>query len=138
LDAAGERTVREHVRECAACAAQLEALAAISAGLSSLPTPAPAPDLVTRTQSLMAAEAAAIADRRRSAMIAAAAGLFAWVMNLATWAVYQLLTGGITAVLRPEMSGLVAWLALSTLTACIVAPAAAALASRRHFERSTL
>ena len=138
LEGDEERSVREHVRECGECAARLDELAACARALSSLPTPSPSADLVARTQALMSAEAAAIAERRRGAIVAVGAGLFAWVANLMTWAVYQLITGGISAVVRPQLSGLIAWLALSTLTACIVAPAAAALASRHRWERSIL
>lgn len=133
-----EISVRNHVAECASCAAQFEILTAISHDLTALPSPSPSPDLLARTHALMVAEAAAMADRRRMAMVAVAAGLFAWVVNLATWAAYQLITGGIDAVLRPAMSGLLAWLALSTLTAMLAAPASVALASRRRFERSIL
>jgi len=132
----GESNIRNHIAECASCAAQFEILAAISHELTALPAPSPSPDLLARTHALMVAEAAALADRRRMAMVAVAAGLFAWVINLATWAVYQLITGGIDAVLRPAMSGLLAWLALSTLTAMLAAPASVALASRRRIERS--
>ncbi|HTP36492.1 MAG TPA: hypothetical protein VMJ75_30160 [Candidatus Acidoferrales bacterium] len=138
LDADEERAVRGHIRECGQCAARLAELATCARTLSSLPAPSPSADLVARTQALMATEAAAIAERRRGAVIAVGAGIFAWVANLMTWAVYQLITGGISAVVRPELSGLIAWLALSTLTACLVAPAAAALASRHRLERSIL
>ncbi|HKE22105.1 MAG TPA: zf-HC2 domain-containing protein [Bryobacteraceae bacterium] len=137
LEADEERAVREHIRECGECAARLDELAACAEALSSLPAPSPSADLLARTQALMAAEAAAIGERRRGAIIAVGAGMVAWVANLMTWAVYQLITGGISAVVRPELSGLIAWLALSTLTACIAAPAAA-LASRHRPERSIL
>jgi len=54
LDAADERRVREHVRECAACAAALDDLAAVSADLCHLPTPVTPPDLLARTQARVA------------------------------------------------------------------------------------
>jgi hypothetical protein len=137
LEADEERAVREHIRECGDCAGRLNELVACARVLSSLPAPSPSADLLARTQALMAAEAAAIAERRRGAIIAVGAGMVAWVANLMTWAVYQLITGGMSAVVRPELSGLIAWLALSTLTACIAAPAAA-LASRHRLQRSIL
>lgn len=137
LEADEERAVREHIRECGACAARLDELGACAGALSSLPAPSPSAELLARTQALMAAEAAAIAERRRGAIIAVGAGVFAWAANLMTWAVYQFITGGFSAVVRPELSGLIAWLALSTLTACIAAPAAM-LASRHGLERNIL
>ena len=64
LDAGEERLVREHARQCAACAAELEEFAALSAGLSALPVPQPPADLVRRTAALLAAEADRRAGRR--------------------------------------------------------------------------
>ena len=52
LDPGEERLVREHVRQCAACAAELDDYAALSAGLSALPAPQPPADLVSRTTAL--------------------------------------------------------------------------------------
>ena len=49
LDPDEERLVREHARQCAACAAELDAYATLSAGLSALPSPQPPADLVRRT-----------------------------------------------------------------------------------------
>jgi uncharacterized membrane protein len=128
LDAAGERAIREHARECAACAAQLEALSAISTALSSRPAPAPPPDLMLRTQARVAAELAVLAERRRSVWTAAGAALLAWILNLATWAAIRWW--------RPELPGLFVWLVLSSLTACVAAPAAAVMAQRRRLGRS--
>ena|SRR5579863_623626 len=135
LDAAGERSLREHARECPACAAQMEALSSISAALTARPAPALSPDLLRRTQARISAELAMLAERRRSVWIAAGAGVFAWIMNLATWIAFQLWRGGVSAVLRPRLPGLLAWLALSAFSACIAAPAAIALmAARRRME----
>ena len=51
LDPGEERLVRDHARQCAACAAELDAYATLSAGLSALPSPQPPADLVRRTAS---------------------------------------------------------------------------------------
>ena len=59
----GESNIRNHIAECASCAAQFEILAAISHELTALPAPSPSPDLLARTHVLMVAEAAAMADR---------------------------------------------------------------------------
>ena len=45
LDAGEERLVRDHARQCAACAAELDDYATLSAGLSALPSPQPPADL---------------------------------------------------------------------------------------------
>ena len=52
LDAADERRVRQHVHECAACAAALDELAAVSADLCRLPAPMAPPDLLARLKGL--------------------------------------------------------------------------------------
>ncbi len=125
LDPTGERSVREHARECPICTAQLETLAAISGALGSRRAPTPPADLLLRTEARISAELALMAERRRSVWIAAGAGIFAWVMNLATWALIRWW--------RPDLPGLLTWLALSTLSACLAAPVA--MAARRHMER---
>jgi CHASE2 domain-containing sensor protein len=125
LGAAGERSVLEHARECPVCAAQLETLSAVSSALSSRPAPAPPPDLLLRTQARVSAELALMAERRRSVWIAAGAAAFAWVINLATWAVVHWW--------RPDLPALATWLALSALSAALAAPVA--MAARRRMER---
>ena len=130
LEAADERRVREHVHECAECAAALDELAAVSADLSRLPAPMAPPDLLARTQARVAAELAAQAGLRHGALLAVGAGLFAWMATLAPWGLYQFLTGS---------AGWLAWLLLATVPAYTAAGAVAVLfASRRRLERSIL
>jgi len=130
LDAADERRVREHVRECEECATALDELAAVSAGLCRLPAPMAPPDLLARTEARVAAEMAAQAGLRHGAILAVGAGLFAWMAALATWGLYGLVTGS---------AGWLAWLALTTVPAYMAAGAVAIMfASRRRLERSLL
>jgi anti-sigma factor RsiW len=124
-----ERTVRQHIRECAECARRLEAFASLSAGLGSLPAPPMPPDLAARTAMLVSAELAALADRRRGALLAAAAGLLGWLLAAFTIYLYEILSGGSALVC-------VAWI---TVPAFITATSAAALFRSRHLvERSSL
>ena len=130
LDAADERRVREHVRECEECATALDELAAVSAGLCRLPAPMAPADLLARTEARVAAEMAAQAGLRHGAILAVGAGLFAWMAALATWGLYGLVTGS---------AGWLAWLALTTVPAYMAAGAVAIMfASRRRLERSLL
>lgn len=127
LDPADERRVREHLRDCPDCAARADEFASLSVRLSALPAPLPPPGLAARTEARLVAELAAEADRRQGAILAAAAGLFAWVLTLATWYCYRTLADG----------GVLGWLAWSTGLASVAAPAAAGLLrSRRRLERS--
>ena len=114
-----------------------EAFGALASGLSGMPAPGPSPELLARTAALAAAELAAEADRRRGAGMALACALAVWVSTLFSWSVYEILTGGAAALLRPSLAGLLAWFAVSAILTCMTAPAAVALtAARRRLERS--
>ena len=123
LDAAEERLVREHARQCARCAAKLDDYAALSAGLSALPCPLPLADLLRRTNSLVAAEL----DRRQGAAFAAAAAIFALV--------FVLLIGQTLRMVAGDTAALV-WLLWAVITSVFGAASALVLASRRRLERS--
>lgn len=135
LDPAAERTVREHVRECGRCAARLESLGALGASLAALPAPAPPIELVLRTQSRMAAEMAAAADRRQGSWLAIGGAALGWLSWLVLWSLYRVLTGGVDSLLRPVLPGVWVWLAFALLTAALAAPTAAALDSSRRAQR---
>jgi hypothetical protein len=113
----------DHAHQCAACATELEEFAALSAGLSALPSPQPPADLVRRTSVLLAAEA----DRRQGALFAAAAAIFV--------AVFVLLTGEALRFLVGDSAAL-AWLAWALISSVLGAASALVLASRRRLERS--
>jgi len=123
LDAGEERLVREHARQCARCAAKLDDYATLSAGLSALPCPLPLPDLLRRTNSLVAAEV----DRRQGAAFAGAAAIFACVFVLLMGETLRMVAGN-TAVL--------VWLAWALVSSVLGAASALMLASRRRSERS--
>ena len=125
LDAGEERLVRDHARQCAACAAELDDYATLSAGLSALPSPPPPADLVRRTSALMAAEK----DRRQGAFLAAAAAIFAFV--------FVLLIGQTLRILEGDSAAMV-WLAWAFVSSMLGTAAALALAARRRLERSTI
>ena len=123
LDAAEERLVREHAHECARCAAKLDDYAALSAGLSALPCPLPLPDLLRRTNSLVAAEA----DRRQGAALAGAVAIFAFVFVLLIAQTLRMVAGNTAALV---------WLLWAVITSLLGAASALVLASHRRPERS--
>lgn len=123
LDAAEERLVREHARQCARCTAKLDDYAALSAGLSALPCPLPLPDLLRRTNSLVAAEL----DRRQGAAFASGAAIFAFVFVLLIGQTLRMVAGDSVAL---------AWLAWALISSVFGAASAVVLASRRRLERS--
>jgi anti-sigma factor RsiW len=134
LDPAEERSVREHVRECPACAARLESLGSITAAVAALPSPAPPLDLTLRTQALLAAELAALADRRQGVLLALAGAGLGWISWLALWSAYRVLAGGIDNLFHFAWPSLWVWLAVSTAMAFVAAPLAAALHKARMAE----
>ncbi len=123
LEASEERLVREHARQCAPCAAKLDDYAMLAAGLSALPCPLPLPDLLRRTNALVAAEV----DRRQGAAFAGATAIFACA--------FVLLTGQTLRVLVGDSAALV-WLGWALISSVLGAASAVVLASRRRLERS--
>jgi predicted anti-sigma-YlaC factor YlaD len=122
LDAGDERMVREHAQQCARCAAKLDDYATLSAGLSALPCPLPLPDLLRRTNSLVAAEL----DRRQGAAFAGAAAIFALVFVLLIGQTLRMLVGDSAAL---------TWLLWAAISSVLGAASALVLVSRRRLER---
>jgi predicted anti-sigma-YlaC factor YlaD len=122
LDPAEERLVRQHARQCAACAAGLDEFAALSAALSALPVPQPPADLVRRTNALLAAEA----DRREGSIFAGAAAIFACACVLLTAQILRMLAGD---------SALLVWLVWVGISSVLGTASAMLLAPHRRFER---
>src|SRR4051794_666905 len=79
LDVTDERSVREHVRDCAACADELASLGALAEGLGSLPVPAPLPGLLARTQVRLAADR----EKREAQWLSIAAAVCAGTLGIA-------------------------------------------------------
>ena len=123
LDAGEERLVREHARQCAACAAKIDDYTVLSAGLSALPCPLPLPDLLRRTNALVAAEV----DRRQGAAFAGAAAILAFVLVLIIGQMLRVLAGDSAAL---------AWLLWAVISSVLGTASALVLVSRRRFERS--
>jgi predicted anti-sigma-YlaC factor YlaD len=123
LEPGEERLVREHARQCAACAADLDAYAALSASLAALPVSPPPADLLVRTCALLAAEA----DRRQGAAFAGATAVFACVFVLLIGQTLRMVAGDSVAL---------AWLGWALISSVLGTASAVVLASRRRLERS--
>jgi hypothetical protein len=122
LEPDAERQIREHARDCAACAAELASLGQLAAGLCTLPAPAPPLDLLARTQARIAADR----DRREAYRLSIAAAVCAGTLAVAA-----------CVELQPYVGSLV-WVAGAVIPSFLGAGAALALASRRRLERSLL
>jgi hypothetical protein len=119
LDPPDQQPVALHVRECPACAAELEAFGAVASTLGRMPSPRPSAGLVYRTQVLLAIEA----DRRQGARLAIGAGVLGWLLLVAAWNVARLL--GAQSVVW-------IWMLWCSAAAVTGAAAGAALMSRRR------
>jgi|ERR1051326_1943503 hypothetical protein len=122
LDATDERSVREHVRDCAGCAAELDSFGALAEGLGSLPVPAPLPGLVARTEARLAADR----DKREAQRLSIAAAACAGTLGIA--ACFQL---------EPYL-GPAVWFAATAIPTLLGAGAAAVLTSHRRLQRRPL
>jgi len=120
LEAAEERRVRGHARECAECAMELEALGELAVELAILPSPAPSPDLLARTQAAVAADR----DRREAQRLGVAAVVCALVIAAA-----------VCLQLQPIFGPMV-WLAAAVAPSVLGAGAAVMLVSHLRPERS--
>jgi predicted anti-sigma-YlaC factor YlaD len=120
LEAAEERRVREHARECPDCAAELAALGELAAQLAILPSPAPPPDLLARTQARVAA------DRERRE---------AFRLGLAAVACALIIVAAVCMQLQPIFGPMV-WLAAAIGPSVLGAGAAVMLVSHLRPERS--
>jgi hypothetical protein len=116
LDAAEERLVREHARDCADCAAELAALGELAAALAILPAPAPPPDLLARTQARIAADR----DRREAQRLAVISALCAVTVCAALCVLLQPYLGPmiwVTATAIPTIPAAAAAFLLTTRSA---------------------
>jgi hypothetical protein len=120
LTSAEEKQVAEHVRSCIACSKELEAWRPIASELRQLPTPQPSSWLVQAT--LARAEAKfteqAEHDWNRRVMIVVVA--FAWLLTIASWAVFHVVSGRFERFLGPQFSRTLfsqTWISFAAFTA---------------------
>jgi hypothetical protein len=136
LTSAEEKQVAEHVRSCIACSNELEAWRPIASELRRLPTPQPSSWLVQATLARAETKLTEQAehDWNRRLMIVVVA--FAWVLTIASWAVFHVVSGRFERLLGPQFSytwvGFAAFTALEWIAGGV---AAVMLAIRQRGER---
>lgn len=133
LDAAEQRRLEEHARECEECRRELEIWSAYAQGLRQLPQPAPPAHLAERTRTRVTQERATAADRRWDELMLGALALFAWTIGLTFWFVARVITGGALVFLGTNLVRFGMWTLLSTVLVWLTAAVAAlALGKRRR------
>jgi len=136
LTSAEEKRVAEHVRSCIACSNELGAWQPIASELRRLPTPQPSSCLVQATLARAEAKLTEQAehDWNRRVMIVVVA--FAWLLTIASWPVFQVVSGHFGSLLEPQFSR--TWIGFAAVTALgwlAEGVAAVMLAVRRRGER---
>ena len=125
------RRVEEHVRVCAACAAEAAEWRRLAEGLGRMPPPRPSRALVART---LEAVEERLAERSERAWNRAALGFavaFAWTMAVVSWLLLDLLTGELALRLDRPVGPTAAWYAAYVIAGWLTAGVAAALLGRR-------
>lgn len=92
-DALGDeelQSLEKHLRECPACAAELEQWQALGKGLRELPTPQAPAQLVARTRAGVEKELASRGARSLQHWLLAAGVVLTWALTLASWPLVRL------------------------------------------------
>jgi len=114
LGAGEEQQVLDHAASCAACAAQLEEWKLLASGLRRLPTPQPRSVVVERARAGAEMRLAEEAEHRWHRMVMISLVTFAWVLTLATWPLFRILTGGVLVWFDPRFNQ--TWLVFAGFT----------------------
>jgi anti-sigma factor RsiW len=128
--------LHQHLRECDACAVELEQWRGIGSGLRALPTPQAPVRLVERTQKLLRQELALRTGHRSQNWLLAAGLIVTWVLTLAAWPLVRLASGEFlnwsNLGFDRTWFGIAAYVGLGWLTAGV---AAVLLATQQRRER---
>src|SRR5580700_3975597 len=136
LTAAEERQVAEHVRSCVSCSNELDAWRPIASELRRLPTPQPSSWLVQATLARAEAKLTEQAEHDWNRRVLIVVVAFAWLLTIASWPVFQVVSGRFGGLLGPQFSR--AWISFAVFTApgwLAGGVAAVMLAVRRRGER---
>ena len=136
LSPAEEKQVAEHLRSCVSCSNQLDAWQPIVTELRRLPTPQPSPWLMQATLARAEAKLAEQAEHDWNRRVVIFVVAFAWLLTLASWPVFDLLSPYFGSLLGPQFGhtwiGFAAFTALGWLAGGV---AAVMLAVRQRGER---
>jgi anti-sigma factor RsiW len=130
LDAAGQRRVEDHLRECPGCRAEFESWQRLTGVLKDMPTPQAPMGLVERTRRRMERQAAAHAAQRRHRLLLVWLTVFAWASTLLTWPLLRLL-GGRLDLSWTGLSLTEVWIAY-VVVSWMISVVVAGLLGRRH------
>ena len=120
LTSAEEKQVAEHVRSCIACSKELEAWRPIASELRRLPTPQPSSWLVQATLARAEAKFTEQAEHDWNHRLMIIVVAFAWLLTIASWAVFHVVSGRFERLLGPQFSHTLfsqTWISFAAFTA---------------------
>lgn len=141
LDAAGQRQVEEHLRQCAGCRAEFEAWANLGGALEALPIPQAPPGLVARTRLQIERKAALAGERRQQRWLFFWLMVFAWATTVLSWPLFGFLgsrSGRFIDLSWTHVSAGEAWIGYMFAVGTIGALVVGLLGSRRTQEERTI
>jgi anti-sigma factor RsiW len=103
-----------HAATCAECADELAEWRLISGGLRRLPTPQPRGEVVERALALASMRFAEEAEHRSNRRVMVCLVAFAWVLTLASWPVFRIVSGGVMDWLDPKFNQ--TWMSFAAFT----------------------
>ena len=139
LDAAEQRQVEEHLRQCAGCRAELESWQRLTGALEAVPTPQAPMGLVERTRRQLEARVSVQAERRWKRTLLVWLTVLGWASTLLTWPLFQFLGSRLGGILDVSSQGVnQVWIAYIVVSWMISAVVAVLLGQRCQQEGRTL
>lgn len=115
LTSAEEKQVAEHLRSCVSCSNELDAWRPIASELRRLPTPQPSSWLVQATLARAEAKLTEQAEHDWNHRLMIIVVAFAWLLTIASWAVFHFVSGRLGSLLEPQFSS--TWINFAAFTA---------------------
>lgn len=131
-----EQRVLQHAATCAKCAAELEEWRLLTGSLRRLPTPQPRGEVVERAIARAAIRLNEEIEQRANRRVMIFLVAFAWVVTLASWPVFRLVSGDVLVWIDPRFNQ--TWMCYAAVTLFLWATggiAAVLLAGRQQGER---
>jgi anti-sigma factor RsiW len=128
--------VARHLESCDECSAELERWRVLTGGLRRLPTPQPRAATVERALAQAEIRLAEEMEHRWNRAVMIFLIVYAWIVTIASWPVFRLITGGLVTRFEPGFNH--SWLLFVAFTSLVWATggvAAAVLARHRQQER---
>ena len=139
LDAAEQRQVEEHLRQCAGCRAELQSWQLLTGALEALPTPQAPVGLVERTRRQLEAKVSVQAARRSKRALLVWLTVLGWASTLLTLPLFRFFGSRLGGILDVSSQGVnQVWIGYLVVSWMISAVVAGLLGQRCRQEGRTL